>query len=72
MWAIKGHGLAMANDPAVARTAAGLSAQDGSAVEELASTPATLGTRQVVVTTSTQFVDNQSKLSAVTVPLPPP
>ena len=70
--AVFAEGAGVLDSTRVARNAVGLHAQDGSAVEELASTPATLGTRQVVVTTSTQFVDNQSKLSAVTVPLPPP
>ena len=56
----------------VAKNAIGLHAQDGSTVEELAAVPATLGARQVVVTTSTAFEDNQAKLSAVTVPVPAP
>jgi hypothetical protein len=56
----------------VVKNAIGLHAQDGSAVEELAAVPATLGARQVVVTTSTSFEENQAKLSATTVPVPPP
>ncbi len=56
----------------IAKNAIGLHAQDGSTVEELASVPAALGARQVAVTTSTRFEENQSKLSAGTIPLPPP
>lgn len=50
----------------------GLHAQDGSTVEELASVPATLTSRQVVVSTSTVFDNNRAKLSGSTVPVPTP
>lgn len=50
----------------------GLHAQDGSTVEELASVPATLTSRQVVVSTSTVFEANRAKLSGSTVPVPAP
>ncbi len=70
--AVFAEGAGSIDGARVAKNAIGLHAQDGSTVEELPSAPATLGPRQVVVTTTTTFEDNQAKLSAVTVPLPPP
>ncbi|MDP1824156.1 MAG: right-handed parallel beta-helix repeat-containing protein [Archangium sp.] len=55
----------------IAKNPVGLHAQDGSTVEELASAPQPLGARQVVVTQATAFKDNQAKVSAGTVPVPP-
>lgn len=50
----------------------GLHAQDGSTVEELPTVPASLGSRQVVVSTSTVFEKNRAKLSGSTVTVPAP
>ncbi len=50
----------------------GLHAQDDSVLEELPTVPATLGPRQVVVSSSTVFEGNRAKLSGSTVPVPPP
>ncbi|MFZ5443185.1 MAG: right-handed parallel beta-helix repeat-containing protein [Myxococcota bacterium] len=70
--AVFAEGAGVLEATRVAKNTIGLHAQDGSTVEELASVPASLGARQVVVTSSTVFEDNQAKLSAVTVPVPPP
>lgn len=70
--AVFGEGAGVIDGARIAKNAVGLHAQDGSMVEELEAPPATLGARQVIVTTSTAFEENQAKLSAGTVPVPPP
>lgn len=70
--AVFAEGAGVLDGVRVAKNAIGLHAQDGSTIEELASAPATLGARQVVVTSSTRFEENVAKLSATTVPVPPP
>jgi hypothetical protein len=70
--AVFAEGAGVLDGARVAKNAVGLHAQDGSTVEELAAPPPTLGARQVIVTTGTAFEENQAKLSAGTVPVPPP
>ncbi len=70
--AVYAEGAGVLDGARVVRNAIGLHAQDGSTVEELATAPGSLGARQVAVTSSTRFEDNQAKLSAVTVPVPAP
>ncbi|MDP3156535.1 MAG: hypothetical protein Q8N23_27940 [Archangium sp.] len=70
--AVYAEGAGVLEGARVAKNTIGLHAQDGSTVEELAAAPATLGARQVIVTTSTVFEANAAKLSAVTVPVPSP
>lgn len=69
--AVFAQGAGLLDGTRVAQNAIGLHAQDGTSVEELEVAPATLGPRQVVVTTATVFEDNQAKVSAGTIPVPP-
>ena len=70
--AVFAEGAGLLDAVRISRQVVGLHAQDGSTVEELATAPATLGPRQVVVTRSTGFFDNESKLGGSVVPVPTP
>lgn len=70
--AVFAEGAGVIDGARVAKNAIGLHAQDGSTVEEVSAPPEALGARQVIVTTATAFEENQAKLSAGTVPVPPP
>lgn len=69
--AVFAEGAGLLDGVRIWKNSVGLHAQDNSVVEETAA-PAMLRSRQVVVTPATVFLDNQSKLSATTVPVPPP
>ncbi len=49
-----------------------INSQDGSTIVEAVTAPATVGPRQVVVTSSTLFEKNLSKTSAASVTVPAP
>ncbi len=70
--AVFANGSGLLNGVRLAGNTIALHAQDGSTIVEAVTAPATVGPRQVVVTSSTLFEKNLSKTSAdlVTVPAP--
>jgi hypothetical protein len=69
--AVFAEGAGLLDSVRVGKQVVGVHVQDGSTLEELAAAPASVGARQVVVTPQTVFVDNQSRLGAGVVPVPP-
>ncbi len=69
--AVFAEGAGVLDSVRIGKNVVGLHAQDGSAVEELATAPMTLTSRQVVVTSGTAFVGNQNKFGGGSVPIPP-